>query len=71
MVTDTIRALLMEKHQYNTNIFEFISNEHTRKNVILVGVKSNKKPNTEDIDLKINAIKKEFAIEQHYLEGIC
>ena len=71
MVTDTIRALLMEKHQYNTNIFEFISNEHTRKNVMLVGVKSNKKPNTEDIDLKINAIKKEFAIEQHYLEGIC
>ncbi len=70
MVTDTMRALLMEKQQYNTNIFEFISNEHTRKNVMLVGVKSNKKPNQENIDSKIDAIKKEFGIEQHYLETL-
>lgn len=70
MVTDTIRALLMEKQQYNTNIFEFVSNEHTRKNVMLVGVKSNKKPNHENIDSKIEAIKKEFGIEQHYLETL-
>ncbi len=70
MITDTIRALIMEQHQYSTNIFEFISNEHTRKNVMLVGTKSNKKPNKETLDLKIAEIKKEFGVEQHYLESV-
>ena len=27
MVTDTLRALILEKNQYETNIFEFVSNE--------------------------------------------
>ena len=70
MVTDTLRALIMEKHQYNTNIFEFISNEHTRKNVMLVGTKSNKKPQTDLIQSKIDTIKQDFGIEQHYLEEL-
>ncbi|MCB0409664.1 MAG: SAM-dependent methyltransferase [Flavobacteriales bacterium] len=70
MITDTIRALIMEKHQYNTNIFEFISNEHTRKNIMLIGIKSNKKPDTEGINTKISELKDSFGIEQHYLEQI-
>lgn len=70
MVTDTLRALIMEKHQYNTNIFEFISNEHTRKNVMLVGTKSSKKPDTKSIAEKIEAIKKDYNIEYHFLEKI-
>ncbi|MDF1672752.1 MAG: methyltransferase, partial [Vicingaceae bacterium] len=70
MVTDTIRALLMEQHQYNTKIFEFISNEHTRKNVMLVGTKSSKKPDVKTIDEKIEAIKKDYNIEYHFLEKI-
>ena len=70
MVTDTLRALIMEKHQYNTNIFEFISNEHTRKNVMLVGTKSNKKAQTDLIQSKIDTIKQDFGIEQHYLEEL-
>jgi len=68
MVTDTIRALILEKNQYNTKVFEFISNEHTRKNVMLIGDKSNKKPQVDLIQHKIDGIKKEFGIEQHYLE---
>lgn len=70
MVTDTMRALIMEKHQYNTNIFEFVSNEHTRKNVMLVGTKSNKKPDVKTIEEKIEAIKKDYNIEYHFLEKI-
>lgn len=70
MVTDTLRALIMEKHQYNTNIFEFVSNEHTRKNVMLVGTKSNKKPDNRSITEKIEAIKKDYNIEYHFLEKI-
>ena len=70
MITDAMRALIMEKQQYNTKIFEFISNEHTRKNIMLVASKSNKKPMVDKIDEEINTIKKEFNIDQHYLESL-
>ena len=70
MVTDTIRALVLEKHNYNTKVFEFISNEHTRKNVMLVGAKSNKKKDVLDIDDKITALKEAYKIKEHYLESL-
>ena len=70
MVTDTLRALILEKNQYSTKVFEFISNEHTRKNVMLVGQKSNKKPDTEKLTEKIDALKNEYGIESHYLETL-
>lgn len=70
MVTDTIRALILEKHNYNTKVFEFISNEHTRKNVMLVGTKSSKKVATPKVDAKIEALKTAYQIENHYLETL-
>ncbi len=70
MVTDTIRALILEKNNYNTKVFEFISNEHTRKNVMLVGSKSSKKTDTSKIDSKILSLKNTYAIEKHYLETL-
>ena len=70
MITDTVRALIMEKHQYQTKVFEFISNEHTRKNIMLVGTKAGKSPNTKSIDSKIDSLKKEFGVEEHYLETL-
>lgn len=70
MVTDTLRALILEKHQYQSKIFEFVSNEHTRKNILLVGSKSSKTANIESIDLKIEAIKEEYGIDSHYLEEL-
>jgi len=70
MVTDTIRAMIMEKHQYDTKIFEFISNEHTRKNVMLVGTKSSKHKDAQAIDSSLAALKKEFGIDFHYLEKL-
>ncbi|NIJ45238.1 hypothetical protein FHR24_001677 [Wenyingzhuangia heitensis] len=68
MITDTIRALILEKHQYSTKVFEFISNEHTRKNVMLVGSKTNKKADTKDINDKIKDLKSQYQIDFHYLE---
>ena len=68
MITDTIRALIMEKHQYSTKVFEFISNEHTRKNVMLVGSKTTKKVDTKDINNKIKDLKNQYHIDFHYLE---
>ncbi|MGY6647378.1 class I SAM-dependent methyltransferase [Wenyingzhuangia sp. IMCC45574] len=68
MITDTIRALILEKNQYSTKVFEFISNEHTRKNVMLVGSKNNKKVDKKGIDEKIKDLKDQYHIDYHYLE---
>jgi len=70
MVTDTIRALVLEKHNYNTKVFEFISNEHTRKNVMLVGTKSSKNSDVSKLESKIKDLKKTYLIEEHYLETL-
>lgn len=68
MVTDTIRALILEKRHYQTKIFEFVSNEHTRKNVMLVATKSNKEVDEKGLNQKIKGIKDAYGIEEHYLE---
>lgn len=69
MVTDGIRALILEYHGYSTKVFEFISDAHTPKNVLIVGEKKNIKPkNQADILAKIQAAKTTFGIKKHYLE---
>jgi len=70
MVTDTIRALILEKKRYQTKIFEFISNEHTRKNVMLVGTKTDRYVDEAAMNEKINSIKEAYQIDYHYLEKI-
>jgi Methyltransferase domain len=67
LLTDGIRALLLEAHGYSTKVFEFISTEHTPKNVLIVGTKS--KANPEALQ-KIEAIKAQFGIKTHYLETL-
>ncbi|MCV9387530.1 class I SAM-dependent methyltransferase [Reichenbachiella ulvae] len=70
MVTDTIRALLLEREGYESKIFEFVSNEHTRKNVMLVGINHHNTRNSEQSTTKIQEIKKEFGIEYQQLERL-
>ena len=40
MVTDGLRALILEYFGYKTKVMEFISDVHTPKNVLVVGVKT-------------------------------
>ena len=40
MVTDSLRALLLESQGYTTQVFEFIALEHTRKNKMILAVKA-------------------------------
>ena len=71
MITDTLRALLLEKHGYATKVIEFISNAHTPKNVLIVASKkANFNADTQDIDQKIDATKTMFGVRMHYLEQI-
>jgi SAM-dependent methyltransferase len=70
IVTDGIRALLMEASGYKTKVFEFVSTEHTPKNVMIVGRKTSDSRNRNELLLKIVQIKKGFGIKQHYLEKL-
>ncbi len=39
MVTDSLRALLLQSQGYDTQVFEFVALEHTRKNKMILAVK--------------------------------
>ena len=70
MITDTIRALLLEAAGYKTKVFEFIPTEHTGKNVMIVGQKHSNTYDKAAYLKKITALKAEFGIEYHYLEQL-
>ncbi len=68
LLTDGIRALLLESKGYKTKVFEFVSTEHTPKNVMIVGIKTDK-PKASAVE-QVAAIKKHYGIETHYLETL-
>jgi SAM-dependent methyltransferase len=71
MVTDTIRALILEAHGYKTKVFDFIEEEDTPKNVMIVAVKNKTNKNSFDENMKrVKELKALFGIEKHYLETI-
>jgi len=70
IVTDTIRALLLESQGYKTKVFEFISTEHTGKNVMIVGEKHERKVDLTFYQKEIEKLKSTFGIEEHYLEQL-
>ena len=71
MVTDGLRALILEYCGYSTKVFEFISDAHTPKNVMIVATK-NTQDNKTDLSViqKINSAKNFYGIETHYLEKL-
>ena len=68
MITDTIRALILEYFGYKTQVMEFIEMEHTPKNVLLVGRRTLKNTKDPKIVLQIKDLKAKYGIETHYLE---
>ena len=72
MVTDGIRALILEYFGYATKIFEFISDAHTPKNILIVGEKKTVTTAEKEVILaKIKSTKNYFGIQQHHLEMLC
>jgi hypothetical protein len=71
LLTDGIRALILEAFGYKTKVFEFISTEHTAKNVLIVGIKKGKAEIADEAILtQIRNIKKLYNIEYHHLEKL-
>jgi hypothetical protein len=74
MVTDTLRALLLQANGYSTKVFEFVSTEHTDKNKMILALKrrsldKNGVLRQEALE-QITALKKFYAINEHCLESL-
>ncbi len=73
ILTDGIRALLLESEGYRTAVFEFISTEHTAKNVMITATRTKRsadeKRRSEALG-KVAALKAGFGIEEHFLERL-
>jgi SAM-dependent methyltransferase len=78
MVTDGIRALVLEYFGYKTKVFEFISDAHTPKNVLVVGIKTagsltvdkQQESKKAEISQKIKDARAFFGIGYHHLERL-
>ena len=66
-LTDAIRALLLESKGYKTKIMEFVSLEHTSKNLLITAEKTKVRPGAL---LEVAALKEQYGIEEHYLERL-
>lgn len=70
MVTDSLRALLLEAHGYDTKVFEFISLEHTSKNKMILATKRKQARDNGKILQQIAEIKQFYGISEHCLESL-
>ena len=71
MVTDGLRSLILEYFGYSTKVFQFISDAHTPKNVMIVAEKKTKTDiQKQEILKKINDSKQYFGIGYHHLEKL-
>jgi hypothetical protein len=76
MVTDGLRALLLEAHGYDAQVFEFVALEHTSKNKMILAVKKTgaaavaavaRKP---EVLAQIAEIKRFYGIREQALESL-
>lgn len=71
MLTDGMRSLILEYCGYSTKVFQFISDAHTPKNVMVVAEKKTKtESQKQEILAKLKETKTYFGIGSHYLEKL-
>lgn len=72
MVTDSLRALLLEAHGYQVKVFEFIDASHTPKNTMLAAVRRARPDEaaTARARAEFTALKTRFGIEHQHLETL-
>lgn len=67
-LTDSLRVLALEAMGYQAKLFEFISLEHTAKNVMITATRANK-PNQQSLNA-LRELKNKFALKDFYLDTI-
>jgi hypothetical protein len=70
MVTDSLRALLLDAQGYDTQVFEFVALEHTRKNKMILAVKR-RTPKSPDAALaQVEELKRFFGVREQCLQTL-
>ncbi len=71
MLTDGLRALLLEACGYATQVFEFVSLEHTAKNKMILAVKRVQQPTSPDtVRGQVRELKDFYGIREQCLESL-
>lgn len=70
MLTDGLRALLLDAAGYDTQVFEFISLEHTNKNKMILAVKRAEAGSADAVVAQIRDIKAFYGIQAQCLEQL-
>ncbi len=72
MLTDSLRALLLESRGYETQVFEFVALEHTRKNKMILAVKRPApQPDVQAAALiQVEELKRFFGVREQALEQL-
>ena len=69
-VTDGLRALFLEWAGYRTKLMEFVSTEHTPKNLMLAAVRERAPFTSAEARERIVELKKFFGLERHALDPL-
>jgi len=70
MLTDGLRALLLDACGYDTQVFEFVSLEHTNKNKMILAVKRDAPHDTDAIWRQVHEVKAFYGIRDQCLERL-
>ena len=73
MLTDTLRALLLQTAGYDTQVFEFISPEHTGKNRMVLAVRRGQPPAPAQVAAwwaQVAELKAYYGVQQQTLESL-
>lgn len=70
MLTDSLRALLLDAHGYDTKVFEFISLEHTSKNKMILATKRQQPKDNTAVLAQIAELKQFYGVKQQCLEQL-
>lgn len=70
MLTDGLRALLLETQGYEAQVFEFISPEDTGKNKMILGCRTGRSRPASEVQAEIDALKAFYGIEHQRLDAL-
>jgi len=73
MVTDSLRALLLEAQGYETRVFEFVQLEHTRKNKMILAIKRPQPPTAlaqQGVMRQVQELKAFFGVQAQCLDRL-
>lgn len=69
MLTDLIRASILEIYGYETRVFEFVNSEHTPKNLMITAIKNRDSADRQPDSWKeVEELKAVYGLEYHHLQ---